>query len=315
MKRPRLALAALVLIAGGLWVQQSFSADLLRETDRVERGSQVIATRFGQLEYAAVGSGPSFLMLHGTGGGFDQGLAFTETLPPRGIQVIAPSRFGYLRSDMPAGATPADQADALVELLDRLGIDRIVVGGGSAGAIPAVQFALRHPQRCAGLILIVPAAWRPGAVRQDNADAVERMTRVLFNDFISWSASKLARRSMTGTLLATDPELIDRLAPEERQRAHRILVEMLPVSRRAEGFRHDARYSGQPEPVDYRAVHVPALLISAVDDRFGTADTARYMHSQMQDSRLILYPDGGHILAGRQDEAGEAMAAFIHAHR
>jgi hypothetical protein len=38
--------------------------------------------------------------------------------------VIAPSRFGYLGSALRPSATPADQADAFVALLDQLG-DRL----------------------------------------------------------------------------------------------------------------------------------------------------------------------------------------------
>jgi pimeloyl-ACP methyl ester carboxylesterase len=47
--------------------------------------------------------------------------------------VIAPSRFGYLGSSLPAGATPADQADAYAVLLDALGIERTAVVGCSTG--------------------------------------------------------------------------------------------------------------------------------------------------------------------------------------
>lgn len=57
-----------------------------------------------RLEFGAVpppGDGPALLMIHGTGGGFDQGLTFTEEFVRRGHRVIAPSRFAYLRSDFP----------------------------------------------------------------------------------------------------------------------------------------------------------------------------------------------------------------------
>ncbi len=107
-------------------------ADAARE--RVSGRSQVLQTRWGGLEYAVAGdaSGPALLMIHGTGGGFDQGLRFADALVARGMRVIAPSRFGYLRSDFPVDPSLAEQADALAALLDHLGIARIVVAGGSA---------------------------------------------------------------------------------------------------------------------------------------------------------------------------------------
>ena len=67
------------------------------------------------------------LMVHGTGGGFDQGLAFAEPLVATGRQVIAPSRFGYLRSAFPDEPTSENQSDAFVEFLDPLGIDRVPI--------------------------------------------------------------------------------------------------------------------------------------------------------------------------------------------
>ena len=88
------------------------------------------------MEYAVAGSGPPLLMIHGTGGGFDQGLLFTEKLAAHGVRVIAPSRFGYLRSSFPADHSSEAQADAFVALLDHLKLERVVVAGGSAGFGP-----------------------------------------------------------------------------------------------------------------------------------------------------------------------------------
>ena len=66
--------------------------------------SKVIPSRFGDLEYAESGAGTPFLMVHGSGGGFDQGLFFARRFSEAGYRVIAPSRFGYLRSAFPSGS-------------------------------------------------------------------------------------------------------------------------------------------------------------------------------------------------------------------
>jgi len=65
----------------------------------------------------------------------------------RGYRLIAPSRFGYLGSSMPPSHA-AMQADAYAQLLDRLGIEKVMVVGISAGAWSSMQFAIRHPERC-----------------------------------------------------------------------------------------------------------------------------------------------------------------------
>lgn len=160
------------------------------------------------------------MMVHGTSGGFDQGLLFAAALRHSGHQIIAPSRFGYLRSAFPDDASPARQADVLVELLDHLGLGRIPVIGGSAGALSASEFALRHPDRCSHLVLLVPAA---NLTDRDPVEftALQRLAvrNVLGSDWWFWALSKIAGRQMLRTLLATDPALLDIVGTEERQRA------------------------------------------------------------------------------------------------
>ncbi len=82
----------------------------------------LILAGVGDVEYAESGTGAPVLVIHGVVGGRDAGIAcFGDLLPNR--RVIAPSRFGYLGSAMPADATTELQADAFVDLLDRLAVD------------------------------------------------------------------------------------------------------------------------------------------------------------------------------------------------
>jgi pimeloyl-ACP methyl ester carboxylesterase len=55
---------------------------------------------------------------------------------------------------VPIKSTPADQADAFVSLLDRLGIGRIEITSISAGTTSALQLALRHPDRVKHLVIM-----------------------------------------------------------------------------------------------------------------------------------------------------------------
>ena len=150
-------------VAGGSYALGGSQEARAQANTRLFGQSTVIDSSAGALEFAEAGDGPPLMMIHGTGGGFDQGLLFGAALRERGFRIVAPSRFGYLRSAFPDDASPAHQADALVELLDHLRIDRLPVVGGSAGALMAAEFALRHPDRCSHLGLLVPAANLPTA--------------------------------------------------------------------------------------------------------------------------------------------------------
>ena len=138
-----------------------FDADIAAAAARVAVGNPLIATRFGPIEYQRAGAGTPMLVVHGSGGEHDQGMAFVGALARHGIRVNAMSRFGCLRTPMRADPSPAAQADAHACLLDALGIRPPAVLGGSAGAASAMQLAIRHPDRVSALVLPVPLAWQP----------------------------------------------------------------------------------------------------------------------------------------------------------
>ncbi|MCU0903509.1 MAG: alpha/beta hydrolase, partial [Tabrizicola sp.] len=142
-----MAAVAVAFLIGGAAVWWRFTTDIAAARARVSQGSTLIDTPCGPIEYQAAGEGPVLLAVHGSGGGFDQGMAFAAPLIAQGIRVVAPSRFGYLRTPMPADGSAAAQADAFVCLMDALKIDKAAVMGGSAGALSALQMAIRHPDR------------------------------------------------------------------------------------------------------------------------------------------------------------------------
>jgi pimeloyl-ACP methyl ester carboxylesterase len=133
-----------------------YRGDLKRARDAAAKGGLIANTANGPIEYAERGTGLPLLTIHGAGGGFDQGLANAASLPGKDFRVIAPSRFGYLRTPIPKDASPAAQADAHLALLSSLNIPKAVVMGISAGARSALELAVRHPDRVNALILIVP---------------------------------------------------------------------------------------------------------------------------------------------------------------
>lgn len=51
-----------------------YRQDVTAARERVAAGSQVVTTPCGTIEYAVKGAGPPLLVVHGAGGGYDQGL-------------------------------------------------------------------------------------------------------------------------------------------------------------------------------------------------------------------------------------------------
>jgi pimeloyl-ACP methyl ester carboxylesterase len=132
----------------------SFQKWKRRATARVQTESTLATTALGPIEYQSQGKGPVLLVAHGSPGGYDQGVAFAKLLRSQGHTSIAISRPGYLRTPLSSGRTPEEQADLYMALLDTLGISQATIVGISGGGPSALQFALRYPERCQGLVMI-----------------------------------------------------------------------------------------------------------------------------------------------------------------
>src|SRR4051812_7551581 len=304
------ACALLVALAVGWSVATWYRFDMLNANARIAGGT-LVQTRCGPIEYAQQGSGPPVLVVHGAGGGFDQGLELADELAAAGHRVIAMSRFGYLRTPLPADASAAAQADAHACLLDALGLSGAAIVGASAGAPSALQFALRHPERCTSLVLLVPAAYVP---RPDGAPSLRTpaATRWLFDtalrsDFLFWLASKVARRTMTGAILATPPDVVAAASVPEQLRAQRLLDRILPVSPRRLGLLNDAAVTSSLQREPLEQVRAPTLVISLDDDRFGTIDGARYAADHIPGARFVHFAHGGHVWVGHHGEVMELL--------
>lgn len=314
--RRKTLIAVLVVVAVVLGTPVYFyQLDIQQARQRTSTGSQIAETPCGRIEYAVAGIGPPLLIAHGAGGGFDQGLHFGKPLADGGFRVIAISRFGYLRTPVPADASPAAQADAYACLLDVLGIQRTAMIGASAGAPSSLQFALRHPKRITKLVLLVPAAYVP---RPNGAPSVTtpRGTNFLIDiglrsNFLFWLPSRFASAVMYSAILATPPAVVEAASSEEKERMRQIVERIQPISERRLGLLNDAAIIPALPRYELERINVPTLTISFADDLFGTYDAARYTAEQIRGAQFLGYPSGGHLWVGHNKEVFAEVTAFL----
>jgi pimeloyl-ACP methyl ester carboxylesterase len=103
------------------------------------------------------GEGPPVVILHGCGSLAQEVFAAMATrFPDR--RLIAIDRPGYGLSDPldPLACGPIAQGAWLTDVLDALGLDRIVLAAHSIGSAPALVQALARPERLDGLLLVAP---------------------------------------------------------------------------------------------------------------------------------------------------------------
>lgn len=314
MTRTMLVAATLLILASGL-VYVQYRSDLSTARRELLAGSQIASTACGPIEYAVAGSGPAVLVIHGAGGGYSQASEFSQSLAAAGFKAIAMSRFGYLRTPLPAHASPAAQADAHACLLDALGIRTAAAFGVSAGAPSALQYCLRHQARCIALVLLVPAISVPG---RDVGETTPPspfwqfvFDYVLRSDFVIWGVTRLWPEMLVETVLATPLDQFRNADPAERQRGLRLIRDIFPVGLKADGLRNDALVT-TPSPAHHlERITAPTLAISAKDDLYGTYVGAKYAAEQIPGARLVSYPTGGHSWLGHDAEVREALVTFL----
>lgn len=235
------------------------TADLARILALRLRGarSEFVATRwpdFGRLTPAHARSSkthvldipghghlPPVLLLHGiSASGADFGPLFRR-LRPWTQRIYAPDLPGHGLSSMPPEhATASDMLDAVCDVVDAV-LDRpAVIVGNSLGGAVAVRYALRRPERTAGLVLVSPAG---APCSHTELEALFELLRVSDVE----GAREFMRR-----VLPSAPWTLELLARGAQVRLSRPAVRRLI---------DEARPSDLLTPAELAALQVPVMLV------------------------------------------------------
>lgn len=298
---------ALAVVAGLIAAAALFLRDMNRAYERIHARGTVIASPYGEIQYTAGGSGPPVLVIHGSGGGWDQGELIVRAVLGDQFRWIAPSRFGYLRSRFRAGATFDDQAHAYAHLLDRLGIDRVAVVTLSHGGPSALLFAVLHPERVSSLTLI--SAGVAASADPDQAQANRKgdtLATIFRHDVLYWSITRLLRTQFMELMGASDA-VIAALTPTQRELIDDLIEFMNPVAPRSAGVAFDNRAAMPNERI--AAIRAPTLILHAADDSLQLFHNAQFAAAHIPRARLERFEHGGHLLLAVEQEAIRAMVA------
>ncbi|MBM3594860.1 MAG: alpha/beta fold hydrolase, partial [Alphaproteobacteria bacterium] len=140
----------------------------LEETPEI---GKFAATCGYRTNYHDHGSGPTMLVLHGSGAGvcaWANWRTFIPALQDR-FRIIAPDLVGFGYTE-----TPADfefrfmdsWVEQIIALLDDLGIAKAHVVGNSFGGSLAMWLAWKHPDRIDRIVLMGPGGW-PSRVNEN----------------------------------------------------------------------------------------------------------------------------------------------------
>jgi 2-hydroxy-6-oxonona-2,4-dienedioate hydrolase len=290
-----------------------YRRDMDDATQRLEAPDAPVdefASTLGPVRFARIGGGRPVLVLHGSGGGWDQGIDWARRrLAPdatAGFDVVSPSRFGYPGSALPTGAGVGEQAAVLVELVDHLGLDRPDVVGVSAGSVAALQLAVDRPDRVRRLVLESPLLPLSGRAPLPPVPAVRVLARA---QFLLWLTTRIP--AVVKLAAGAAPS---RLSAADRSELAAINGTMFPLRPRREGVVFDrvvaaAHLLADGVPVEH--LTAPTLVVNSAHALLAPHDDAVRFVSRLHDGRLLELDTGGHVLVGNVTTLRDAVTQFL----
>ena len=253
-----------------------------------------------KVAYATAGNGPPLLFI----GGWLSHLELSWALPAerhlfealaRGRTIVRYDRPGCGLSDRPARADMSldSELDTVATVVAAAGVERYDVMGSSLGAPVAIEWAARHPDSVARLVLyggwargadIAPAAVREhvvGLVRSHWGLGADVLTEIFAPDASSGTRSALAGYQRHASSAGTAADLL------------------------ALCYRIDVTGS-------LSNVHAPTLVLHREHDRAAPAEQARLIAASIPAAQLRILPGRSHLpYIGEADALIAAIRDFL----
>jgi len=305
-KKTNIAFAALGAAVGAYSITRSQQEKSIR-IKQLEQRSGLIGTSLGPIETEIVGGGPNVIIAHGALGGHDRARLYS--FPEAGFRFVCPSRPGYLRTPLSVGRTFEQQADAFAALLDSLQIEKTAIVGCSAGGPVAIHFALRHPDRCWGLILgnaiTGPLSSTHGLMGP--------VARALFDwDWLTWfGVNRLV-------LFSLRPKLYQHVRGDQAKQAKivAILKTMYPTSLRRPGFVNDMEQIYQYPSYPLAQITSPTMVIHGTSDMVVPFSHGLRSADNIPGAQFLSIESGTHLdFISHAEIIRPRIAAFLNKHR
>lgn len=236
------------------------------------------------IAYDVQGAGPPLVALHGASSAGRADFAAQAPSMSKAFRVFFPDARGHARTRWDA----ADRfrydwlVDDLEAFVDALGLRTFHLLGFSMGAMTALGFGARHPDRLRTLVVmgISPEREPRTSVMRRLADPA----RIVAQD-PAWAAQLAARHD-----------------PVQGEGAWQRLLAAIAA---------DVGEQRLLSPEELHRIDCPALVVSGDRDPFVPVDQAWRLARQLGDGRLLVLPDCGHeVTVRRPGLVNEALAGF-----
>jgi pimeloyl-ACP methyl ester carboxylesterase len=276
----------------------------------VRRGPhRIYARTTGPVGHDGDGAGPPLVLLHGFP---DNRHLYDRVLPylHQQRQVVTFDFLGWGASDKPAAYpyTAANQTGDLDAVIDQLGLDRVVLVAHDASGPPAIDWALDHPGRVAGLVLLntyyhwMPRLRRPEAIflystplLRNLAHIVMRLAPSLDRRLYVWQVGRFIRDDDVRAELV--PALYEQFRPAR------------PAFWRLNDDLPGTVWSRRQMVPKARGFTPPVRIVFGAADPYLNVRVARRFQALFPRSELFLLPTARHYV--QVDEPAEVARVIL----
>lgn len=220
---------------------------------------------------------------------------------PAGWRLITPDLRGFGGStelDSLSALSVSDFADDVVDLLQELGIERAVIGGGSMGGYAALAVFQTYPNVVDALIL---ANTRATADTPEGRANRRNMLAVVDREGPSGVARDMMPKLLGRTTHETNPSI--------EATIRRLIKQQSPIAIRSAIHRMMHR---PDSTAMLPQISVPTLVITGEEDEMIPVEESRRIAASVPNAKLVIIPGAGHLANVEQPDAfNAAVSAFL----
>ncbi|HEX3130513.1 MAG TPA: alpha/beta hydrolase [Thermoanaerobaculia bacterium] len=191
----------------------------------------------------------------------------------------------------------------VIDLLDRLGLDRIHLAGTSYGSFVAIRLAALHPERVASVSVIAgteritPEAWA----------GTERLREIALEAINGGDGGKVLEALLPGTY---SPEYLE--AQKTALAFHKTWVRSMPTIFFKGFVSMLSSMEGLDLTPDLGAVRCPVLIVAPELDKVFPLERSQAMAAGIPNARLEIVPGAPHgIVVERADDTARLLLDFL----
>lgn len=251
-------------------------------------------------------NGPTVVLVHGFAASLQAWEPWVARLSPD-YRVISLDLPGHGLTEAPKGYRASTEGHVAIvdDLTRRLGAERFVLAGNSMGGAVAWNYALAHPERLRGLVLVDAAGW-PSQGKRKGSPVVFKLlaTPVGRAALKSLNPRPLAERGLRDAYVdpaLVTPSLVDRYTDFARAPGHKdILLTM------------QSRPRAPVTPETFARITVPTLVMTGEQDKVIPAANSYALAKAIPGAKLVTYPEGGHVpMEQLPDRSAADLRAFL----